>query len=112
LDDPQEKQVSKGNAMGWLPAVIGAIASVIFYNLDEIIWLSISVVLTIAEFWSWGVMHNYAMDAAKGRSGFRGGFYDITPWEADSVPNWITLINLAVSIGCLAMLIVALIFIF
>ena len=69
--------------MGWLPVVIGAVASMIFYHLNAMIWLGVSVLLTAIDFWSWGVMHNYAIDAARERPGFRGGFYDITSSEAE-----------------------------
>jgi hypothetical protein len=77
--------------MGWLSVLMGAAASVIFYGLAEMVWLTASASATIGGFWSWGVMHNYATDAAKRRPGFGGGFWDITQAEAASVPNWITM---------------------
>jgi hypothetical protein len=37
--------------MGWLPVLMGAVAGIIFYGLDEVIWLAASVVVTIGAVW-------------------------------------------------------------
>ncbi len=52
---------------------------------------------------------NYAINQARKRRGFRGGFYDITESETDTVPNWITFLNVIFSLGALGLLIGALI---
>ena len=98
--------------MGWLPVLMGAAAGVIFYGLGEMVWLAASAVATMGELWSFGVIHNYAMDAATKRPGFRGGFWDVTAPEAESAPNRITMINLAFAVACLGVLATALIFVF
>ena len=93
--------------MGWLTVTFAIIASVLFYGTGHTILLVIAIVFGIADFWSWGVMHNYATDQAKRRSSYSGGFYDFTRAEVDSVPNWITGINMAFSLANVALLIVA-----
>ena len=54
-------------------------------------------------------MHNFATEAAKKRSNYRGRFYDITLTEADSVPNWIAILNMCFSILALLLLITAIV---
>jgi len=93
--------------MAWLPIVLGIITCWLFYRSDQIILLVVTLLLTLVSFWSWGIMHNFATEAAKKRSSYEGGFYDFTPQEAHAVPNWITRINLLSSIGILIVFIFA-----
>jgi hypothetical protein len=60
--------------MGWLPVLMGAVAVVIFCGLGEIAWLAASTVATIGDFWSFGVMHNYAMGRRQGGPGPTASF--------------------------------------
>ena len=62
---------------------------------------------TIGTFWSYGVMHNYAVAAALRRRSFRGGFYDIETREADAVPDWIAYLNLGFSLAAVGLLILS-----
>lgn len=71
--------------------------------------MALAILSGIGCFWSWGIMHNYATETAKRRSSYIGGFYDITPREADSVPNWVTGLNLIFAVVSLILLATAII---
>lgn len=91
--------------MGWLPVVIGVAASLLFYNAGHYVLLGIAALCTIGTLWTYGVMHNYAMEAAKRRPGFRGGFWDIEPREADAVPNALAVVSFVFSLASAVLLV-------
>ena len=95
--------------MGWLPVLLALVASELLYDTGHPVLLTFAIGSTVGCFWSWGTMHNYATEAAKRRSSYRGGFYDITEEEADSVPNWIARVNMCFSALALLAFISALI---
>ena len=95
--------------MGWLSVLLGGIAGALFFKTDHMILLSLSIICAVGCFWSWGVMHNFAMELARRRSNFTGDFYDVHIREAQSVPNWITAINILFSVSSLILLIIAII---
>lgn len=84
--------------MGWLSVAFGVAASLLFYVQDRYVLLTAAVICCAATLWSYGVMHNYAIEAASQRTSFRGGFYDIEPSEADSVPDWLAGVNMGFSL--------------
>ncbi|MBK8631081.1 MAG: hypothetical protein IPN84_13060 [Sphingomonadales bacterium] len=93
--------------MGWLSILVALIAAYLHWGHSGFsMWTSL--LFGVLAFWSWGVMHNFAMQAARKRDDFAGGFYDIQDSELESVPNWIALVNFFAAIGCLGMLIVGL----
>ena len=96
--------------MGWMSILFAAIGAWLFHmsQSGSLFWLTIGA--GVIAFWSYGVMHNYAMEAAKQRRGPTGRFYDITPSEADAVPNWITGINMLSSIACFVLFVIAIFF--
>ncbi len=63
-----------------------------------IILMTVAFIVSIGCFWSWGVMHNFATEAAKRRRGYKGGFYDFAEKDVQTVPNWITRINMGFSL--------------
>ncbi len=93
--------------MGWVAIVCAAIAAVLFYVSGDgwLFWSSI--VSGVVATWSYGIMHNHAMEAAKRRPGFSGRFYDITEREADSAPNWLAALNMLSSLAAFVLLIAA-----
>jgi hypothetical protein len=95
--------------MGWLTVLFGVTAAVLFWIDGRVIFSILSIVDAFVAFWSWGVMHNYATEQAKKRSNYSGGFYDITPSEANAVPDWITNINMLASVISLLAIITSLI---
>jgi len=97
--------------MGWLSVVICALAAYTQYKLDHTALMILAIIAAVGSFWSWGIMHNYAVEAARRRLSYTGRFYDFTEGEVESVPNWITLINMIFSLGGLVLLIVGVIMI-
>ena len=94
--------------MGWLHILLGMIAAVVFWINDYIVLTIVSVVITAVSFWTWGVMHNFATEEAQKRSNYSGDFYDITPTEANSVPNWTATVSLLTALATLALFIISL----
>ena len=90
--------------MGFLPVGLGALAAYLAYRADSIWLVGFSVASALVSLWSYGVMHNFAMDAARRRRGFRGGFWDITATEADAAPDWVALVNFCAAVACVAAL--------
>lgn len=96
--------------VGWLAIVCAAIAAGLFHLSGGgwLLWLSVAS--GIVALWSHGIMHNYAMKAAKQRPGFTGRFYDITEREAESVPNWLAAVNMFSSLVAFVLLVVGIYF--
>ena len=61
------------------------------------------------EFWSWGIMHIYATESAKKRPDYSGGFFDIEPRDATSVPDWIATVHMIGFIAAVGLLVAGLI---
>jgi hypothetical protein len=88
--------------MGWIGVLLGSLAAIIFFFVSNHIMLCIiALLITMGCFWSWGVMHNYATEMAKRRLNYTGQFFDITPEDTHAVPDWITRINMAFTIGAI-----------
>ena len=80
--------------MKWLRVLPALIASALLYDTGHPVLFGLAIGVAVGCFWSWGIMHNYATEEAKKRPSYKGGFGDILPKEADSVPNWITSVNM------------------
>lgn len=80
--------------MGWLGPVINVVAVFLLWDQGGF-WLISAICAGVVGFWSWGVMHNYAVEEAKRRSDYTGEFYDLTPEEAAAVPDWLAKVNFA-----------------
>jgi hypothetical protein len=93
--------------MGFLGLVISSVAIWFLWD-NGWAWILLGIFVTAVEFWSWGIMHNHATDAAKKRDGYSGGFYDLTPEEANSVPNWLAMVNLGGFVVAVGLLILVL----
>ena len=94
--------------MGWLGVALSAAAAWLLWD-NGGLWLASAIVVGVIELWSWGIMHNYATDAAKQRSGYTGGFHDFTAQEVNTVPNWISTINLIGFVMAIAVFVAGLI---
>ena len=94
--------------MGFLGVVIAGVATWLLWDNG---WqlITVSIIVTAIEFWSWGVMHNYAVDAAKDRPGYSGRFYDFTKREVALVPDWLAVVNLLGFIAAVSLLIAGLV---
>ena len=93
--------------MGWLSVAMGCIATYLYYRTGQTGFCIMSGLATFVALWSYGVMHNFAVEAAKNRSGYTGGFFDIEEQDLASVPNAITNVSLASSIVILVLFVLA-----
>lgn len=91
--------------MGWIPIVLGLAACFLLYGTENQVVFWLAVFAAAGTFGSYGMMHNFATEAAKKRSSYKGEFYDITAKEADSVPNSIVGMNLLFSLASMGLLI-------
>lgn len=94
--------------MGWLGVVISVVAGWLLRD-QGWPWLAGAIGVGVLEFWSWGIMHNYAVESAKKRGDYTGGFFDITPRDAGSIPDWITTVNMLGFVAAVGLLIAGLI---
>ncbi len=78
---------------GWVSVIVSLIAIWLLWD-DGWILLSLSIFIGLVNFWSFGIMHNYAIESSKRRRRFHGGFSDYDEFDALSIPNWITWINM------------------
>lgn len=95
--------------MGWLSVLVGIVAAVLLYGTGHGILFAFAVASAAGCFWSWGIMHNYATNAAKKRSSYKGDFYDFTGQEIQSTPNWITQVNMFLTLIAVGLLITGLV---
>jgi len=79
--------------MGWLSVLLSAVAAFLFYRSGHMALMILAIIAVLGNFWSLGVMHNFATEFAKRRPNYTGGFCDITRQEAKSVPDWISWTN-------------------
>ena len=90
--------------MGWLGVLMSAVAAWLLW--DNGVLLSVSAIAVgVIQFWSWGIMHNYAVNAARNRRSYSGSFYDLSKEEVDSAPNWVTRTNMLSFVAALGLLI-------
>ncbi len=92
--------------MGWLPVGLGVFAAWLLRGTGHNWLFWIAVIAAVGSFWSFGIMHNYAVESAKKRNGFTGGFCDITPHDVDAAPDLIARLNLLCAIVTVALVIV------
>lgn len=93
------------DGLGWIVVVMGGLATYGFYSAGNVMFALLAGGLTAINFWSYGVMHNLTVEAAKRRRDYRGGFGEFTDGDLSSVPNWLTNVNLGTSILLVALLI-------
>ena len=97
--------------VGWLSVLFSGVAAFLLFKTGHTILMVIAIVSAVGCFWSWGIMHNYATEAAKRRPDYTGGFYDITHGEAEAVPDWICWVNMAFSLLGLVLVITGMVMI-
>jgi len=96
--------------MGWLNVLISAITTYLFWKTGSNLLMIISFLALIGVAWSYGIMHNFATRAATKRESYSGGFHDFSNKEMDSVPDWITSVNLIFSIISIILFVTSIIF--
>ncbi len=93
--------------MGFVGVVLAIIAAILLKNNGWL--LLISTIVGFINLWSWGIMHNFATEKAKKRDSYSDGFYDFTESEVESVPDWLSAINLLGFIVAIGLVIIGLI---
>ncbi len=93
----------------WRPLFVALVASLILWCNGYSGLMIIPLFVGIGYFWSWGIMHNFATKAATRRADYTGGFYDITPEEAATVPDWIAAANMLFTMAIMILLITSLV---
>ena len=102
---------------------INALAAIAFYGTGKHFLFWLCIIVAAISLWSWGIMHNYAMESAKtrwdrlrenmiaeGRSAEEINRLDNTPIhlsnvDINSVPDWITMVNMVVTFAGLGLLV-------
>ena len=95
--------------MGWLSVLLNGIAAFLFFKSGNSILMSVAIIAAIGCLWSWGVMHNYTTEFAKRRAGYSGKFFDLSDQEAQSVPDWITRVNIIFTLAGVILLIIGIV---
>ncbi|MEW6172856.1 MAG: hypothetical protein AB1510_07270 [Bacillota bacterium] len=108
---------------GLISVIISVLAAIAFYGTGHPLLFWLCVVIVVLSFWSWGVMHNYAMNSAKarwdrirdnmireGRSPEEIDRLDNTPIhlskaDVNVVPDWLATVNMLVTLGGIGLLI-------
>lgn len=80
--------------MCWVPVAIASLAAYLLYKTDHTALMVVSTICAAGAFWSWGIMHNFAVEEAKRHRNYSGGFYDLTREEVYSVLNWLVVVNM------------------
>jgi len=101
--------------VGWLSFLICAVPLYLLYNTGHrVLWI-LALGNAIANLWSYGVMHNYAVESSAGRiKGLQRNLALEGKLDAekqrqldglkltanlDAVPNWLSTVNMVSSIG-------------
>lgn len=111
--------------MGWISVINCIIPAYLFYQAGDTLFCTISSINAVIQFWSFGVMHNYAMNPVIGQANqlrknleleglldkeVEEKLYTLTKnLEADAIPNWLAGINLTsflIGVGLLILYIV------
>ena len=108
---------------GLISVIISVLAAVAFYGTGHPFLFSVCVVIAVLSFWSWGVMHNYAMNSAKarwdsirenmiqeGRTPEEMNRLESTPIhltyaDVNAIPDWLAMVNMFVTFAGIGMLI-------
>ena len=61
--------------MGWLGIVLSVVATWLLRD-DGWLWL-VAAAVVLLQFWTYGIMHNHAVESAKKREDYSGGFHDL-----------------------------------
>lgn len=95
--------------VGFLSVLVAGVAAILLGSSGHSVLMILAIVTAVADFWSWGVMHNFATEAAKRRATYTGGFYDITAQEAQAAPDSVTLVNMIATLAGVLLLVTSIV---
>lgn len=108
---------------GLISVIISVLAAFAFYGTGHPLLFGLCLVIVILSFWSWGIMHNYALNSAnarwdrirenmirEGRSSEEIDNLDSAPIhlseaDVDVVPDWLATLNLLATLAGIGLLI-------
>lgn len=108
---------------GLISVIISVLAAIAFFGTGHPFLFWLCVAIAVASFWSWGVMHNYALNSAKARwdqirenmiqEGRSPGEIDrldsapihVSTGDVNAVPDWLARVNMLVTVAGLGLLI-------
>lgn len=108
---------------GLISVIISILAAITFFGTGNPFLFWVCVIIALLSFWSWGIMHNYAMKSAKarwnhvrenmiqeGRAKEEIDRLDNTPinpsiGDVNAVPDWLATINMLISVAGIGLLI-------
>jgi hypothetical protein len=90
--------------MGWLLVLLGGVATALFFIEGTVLLPFVTGVAAIVNLWSYGVMHNLAVENARRRSTYRGGFGDFLDADLTAIPSWLTAIHIGSSLSIAGLL--------
>jgi hypothetical protein len=93
--------------MGWVGPLLGLTAAWFYYRGGHFLLMWSAMVAAVGCFWTRGIMHNFAVEAAKHRASYTGRFSDLTKREVAAAPNGITALNMLFTLAALGLLIAA-----
>ena len=110
---------------GWISVIASLIATILLYGTGHLYLFVFAILITITCFYTFGIMHNYAISSAKvrherilknmkleGRSqekitAFDNRIIELGPHDANIVPDKLAFINLITSITGYVLLLIA-----
>jgi hypothetical protein len=110
---------------GWISVLASLIATILLYGTGHLYLFVFAILITIACFWTFGIMHNFAISSAKvrhdrisenmkfeGRSeeevtAFDNRIIRLSPHDANVVPDKLAFINMIISITGYVLLLIA-----
>ncbi|MFQ5787405.1 MAG: hypothetical protein ACE5H1_05435 [Thermodesulfobacteriota bacterium] len=110
---------------GWISVIASLIATILLYGTGHSYLFFFAVLITIACFWTFGIMHNYATSSAKSRhdrilenmkleerseeeiTAFDNRFISPSTHDVNAIPDKLAFINMIISITGYVLLLVA-----
>lgn len=110
---------------GWISVIASLIATILLYGTEHLYLFIFAILIAIACFWTFGIMHNYATNSAKARhdrilenmkwegrskeeiTAFDNRIINPSPQDVDVVPDKLAFINMIVSITGYILLLIA-----
>lgn len=110
---------------GWISVIASLIATILLYGTGHLYLFIFAILVTVACFWTFGIMHNYAISSAKSRhdrilenmklegrseekiTAFDNRIINPSPHDVNTVPDKLAFINMIISITGYVLLLIA-----
>src|SRR3990170_1911532 len=113
---------------GWISVIASLIATILLYGTGHLYLFIFAILVTVACFWTFGIMHNYAISSAKARhdrilenmklegrseeetTAFDNRIIRLSPHDVNVVPDKLAFIDMIISITGYVLLLIAIYF--